>query len=215
MYFSFCTVGSTRQPKMCLTKRRDARRRLSSRSPWNGASCSDSSTADLQRLVRQLRGLGRLVELAERVGEQSSAPRGNCAANFSVLREVEEVPVLLLLHDLHQPEAGQLDVEDVRLVPRREAGRLELERAQRRRSPTAATRRPAASSLRLTTSKPSRNATSPEIGTLSGPIGGRGDGLERGDAGAVAIDLELDRAIRPPLAHRNGGTLRGAVRPPA
>jgi hypothetical protein len=91
----------------------------------------------------------------------------NICENFSAW-EVEEVPVLLLLHDAHQPETGELDVEVVRFLARLEAGRFEMIRADGPAShisemPTAC------SSGRSATSSPSSNFTSPAIGTLSGP----------------------------------------------
>ena len=49
------------------------------------------------------------------------------------------------------------------------------------------------SSLRLTISRPSRNVTSPGMGTLSGPTAMAATGSKCGDASSVAINLELDR----------------------
>ena len=79
------SVESTRQPKMCFTNAPPARRRLSSRSPWNIASCSDRSIADLQRLVGQLRGRRRARRACPAPRRTASAPRGTSAANFSAL----------------------------------------------------------------------------------------------------------------------------------
>jgi hypothetical protein len=45
-------------------------------------------------------------------------------------RKIEQVPVFLFLDDLHQAASGELDIEVVWLFPRKNAGGLEVIRAQ-------------------------------------------------------------------------------------
>ena len=45
---------------------------------------------------------------------------------FFGAREIEEIPVFLFLHDFHEAQAGQFDVEDVGALARLEAGGFQV-----------------------------------------------------------------------------------------
>ena len=73
----------------------------------------------LQRAVGEFCRLPRLIELAQRLGEEILRFL-EFLRELLYLRKVKEIPILLLLHDLHQPESGQLDIQVIGLVARLE-----------------------------------------------------------------------------------------------
>jgi len=143
-----------------------------------------------QRRIRQAGGGRRLFQFAQRIGKQRLRFTEFLCVTLH-LGKIEQVPIFQLLHDFHEPKAGQLDVQIVRFFARLQPGGFQQETPDGAHIPEQAHPR----RMLIISLQRQQSVTEDHLAGHRHALGThdhRRDGFEIHQLGAVTIDFKLD-----------------------